>query len=112
MAGANHLNVNKRTCVKRSKALTRRSDNRRCHYRGFQVKYDSSTSTLLDQLEQTECDRAQMVHRILKLYLEIEQVMVQQTLRNINTILEHIAYIDAHSDNMVFVEKQRSNQKN
>eukprot|EP01084_Bolivina_argentea_P238347 400442_1 len=82
------------------------------HYRGFRVKYDSSTSTLLDQLEQTECDRAQMVHRILKLYLEIEQVMVQQTLRNINTILEHIQYIDAHSDNMVFVEKQRSNQKN
>eukprot|EP00484_Ammonia_sp_Unknown_P001339 CAMPEP_0197020542 /NCGR_PEP_ID=MMETSP1384-20130603/1356_1 /TAXON_ID=29189 /ORGANISM="Ammonia sp." /LENGTH=709 /DNA_ID=CAMNT_0042448193 /DNA_START=39 /DNA_END=2168 /DNA_ORIENTATION=+ len=80
-------------------------------YRGFRLKYDSSTSTLLDQLEQTECDRAQMVHRVLKLYLEIQQVMVQQSLRNIETISKHIANIDANSDNMIFVEKYRSNQR-
>ena len=80
-------------------------------YRGFRFKYDSATSTLLDQLEQTECDRSQMMHRVLKLYLEIQQVMVQQSLRNIDTISKHIANIDAHSDNMVFVEKYRSNIK-
>ena len=80
-------------------------------YRGFRLKYDSATSTVLDQLEQTEVDRAQMLHRVLKLYLEIQQVMVQQSLRNIDTISKHIANIDAHSDNMVFVEKYRSNQK-
>lgn len=80
-------------------------------YRGFRLKYDSSTSTLLDQLEQTEVDRSQMLHRVLKLYLEIQQVMVQQSLRNIDTISKHIANIDAHSDNMVFVEKYRSNVK-
>eukprot|EP00485_Elphidium_margaritaceum_P004995 CAMPEP_0202691800 /NCGR_PEP_ID=MMETSP1385-20130828/6409_1 /ASSEMBLY_ACC=CAM_ASM_000861 /TAXON_ID=933848 /ORGANISM="Elphidium margaritaceum" /LENGTH=670 /DNA_ID=CAMNT_0049347253 /DNA_START=38 /DNA_END=2050 /DNA_ORIENTATION=- len=80
-------------------------------YRGFRLNYDSSTSVLLDQMEQTECDRAQMVHRVLKLYLEIQQVMVQQSLRNIDTISKHIANIDANSDNMVFVEKYRSNQK-
>ena len=80
-------------------------------YRGFRLKYDSATSTVLDQLEQTEVDRSQMLHRVLKLYLEIQQVMVQQSLRNIDTISKHIANIDAHSDNMVFVEKYRSNQK-
>jgi len=80
-------------------------------YRGFRLKYDSATSTVLDQLEQTEVDRSQMLHRVLKLYLEIQQVMVQQSLRNIDTISKHIANIDAHSDNMIFVEKYRSNQK-
>eukprot|EP01084_Bolivina_argentea_P088351 159529_1 len=80
-------------------------------YINFRSKYDSSTSTLLDQLEQTECDRSQMLHRILKLYLEIRQVMVQQSLRNIDTISKHIANIDSHSDTMIFVEKYRSNKR-
>ncbi len=81
------------------------------HYRGFRLRFDSITSNLLDQLQNTEKERTKMVHRLLNVYLEIQTVMVRQSLKNIETIQEHIKKVDADADNAVFAEKTRSQKE-
>eukprot|EP01084_Bolivina_argentea_P194171 333124_1 len=73
----------------------------------FRLKYNAARSKVLDELEQTEYDRAQMLHRILKLYVEIHEVSLTQSLQNVGTIKGHIANIDANADNVIFVKKHR-----
>ena len=46
---------------------------------------------------------------MVTLHLDVQRIMAQQSLKNIETIAQHVSKIDAKSDNMVFVEKYRSN---
>ncbi len=58
------------------------------HYRGFRLRFDSITSNLLDQLQNTEKERTKMVHRLLNVCWEIQTVMVRQSLKNIERLLK------------------------
>ncbi|ETO17144.1 hypothetical protein RFI_20189 [Reticulomyxa filosa] len=99
-------------------------------HRSFRIRFDTSTSSILDKLERTglkvefslkilaffffykitEVERAKVFHKLLNVYLEIQQVMITQSLKNIETVKEHITNLDPNSDNALFIEKSRTDR--
>ncbi|ETO07212.1 serine-leucine-rich repeat protein, partial [Reticulomyxa filosa] len=77
-------------------------------HREFRLKHDNITAQTLEQLERT-VERSKMFHRVLNAYLEVQHVMVTQSLRNIETIKIHIANLNPQNDNAQFVESSRTN---